>query len=85
MVQSSAEIIALGTGARGQERFTSREMVDLGARLERAAEGLDEARERHVGRAGQDQALSAAEGRGFHLGDGQADALRHLTRDGDGI
>jgi Ti-type conjugative transfer relaxase TraA len=82
-VRSSPAFIALGEDGRGRERFTSREMLDTEARLENAAEKLSERRGHRVDRAGQDRALSAAEGRGLSLGEEQGDALRHVTGDRD--
>ncbi len=82
-VRASPQIVALGEDGRGRERFTSRDMLDVEARLERAAEGLADGRRHRVDRAGQDLALSAAADRGMRLGDEQGDALRHVTGDRD--
>lgn len=82
-VRASPELVALGTDGRGQERFTSRDMLDVEARLERAADGLANGRGHRVGRAGQDRALSAAEGRGLRMGEEQTDALRYVAGDAD--
>src|SRR3546814_5436744 len=39
-VRSSPELVALGKDGRGEDRFTSRDMIDTEQRLERAAERL---------------------------------------------
>ena len=39
-VRSSPELVALGRDGKGEDRFTSRDMIAAEQRLERAAEGL---------------------------------------------
>ena len=82
-VRGSPAIVALGQDGKGQARFTSRDMLDVEARLERAAEQLGAGRGHQVGRSGQDRALAVAEGQGLSLGGEQGDALRHVTGDRD--
>ena len=45
-VRGSSDLIALGKDGRGEERFTSRQMIETEQRLGRASELLAE-RERH--------------------------------------
>jgi hypothetical protein len=45
-VRGSPDLIALGKDGRGEDRFTSREMIETEQRLQRASELLAE-RERH--------------------------------------
>ncbi|NNG57127.1 Ti-type conjugative transfer relaxase TraA [Sphingomonas paucimobilis] len=83
-VRASPELVALGRDGRDQERFTSRDMIAVEARLERAGDEL-------AGRAGhgvadrhRDAAIGAAEGRGIVLSGEQRDAFDHIT-DGRGL
>ena len=82
-VRSSPEIVALGTDGKGNDRFTSRDMIAAEQRLETAAgrlagqarHGLDD---RH-----RTQALATAEAKGLVLSTEQCGALEHITsRDG---
>ncbi len=58
-VQASPELVALGRDGRGQERFTSREMIAVEERLHRAAQLMAE-RDRHaVNERDRDRALAA--------------------------
>ena len=78
-VRSSPELVALGTDGKGQERFTSRDMIAVENRLEHASDELA-ARDGH-GVAGRhrEAAIGAAEGRGLVLSAEQRDALNHIT------
>ncbi|MDQ2765196.1 MAG: Ti-type conjugative transfer relaxase TraA, partial [Pseudomonadota bacterium] len=78
-VRASPELVALGKDGRDQERFTSRDMIAVEARLERAGDEL-------AGRAGhgvsdrqRDAAIGAAEVRGLVLSAEQRDAFDHVT------
>ena len=80
-VRASPELVALGKDGHDQERFTSRGMIAVEDRLERAGDEL-------AGRAGhgvadghRDAAIGAAEGRGLVLSAEQRDALDHVTGD----
>ena len=71
----------LGTDGRGQERFTTREMLGIERRMERAGRG-----DRRAGHAPGAVVLPRAgvrcgtrERAGLSLGDGQRDALRHVV------
>ena len=76
--KASPELVALGQDGRGDERFTSREMIATEARLERSAERLAEGRQYFVGADHVYRALDAAEGRGLTLSE-EAGAGRGLT------
>ena len=81
--KASPELVALGKDGRGDERFTSREMIATEARLERSGDRLAEGRHHFVGASHVHRALDAAEGRGLTLSDEQRDALGRITeRDG---
>ncbi|CAH0357135.1 ATP-dependent RecD-like DNA helicase [Sphingobium sp. CECT 9361] len=80
-VRASPELVALGNDGRDQERFTSRDMIAVENRLERASDQL-------AGRAGhgvadrhRDAAIEAAEERGLALSGEQRDAFDHVTGD----
>ena len=77
-VEAAPEVVRLGADASGRERFTTRTMLAVEARLARAAEALGAARGHAVGRPRQDAAL-----RGHRLGDEQAAAFRHVTGGAD--
>ncbi|MBB4611270.1 Ti-type conjugative transfer relaxase TraA [Sphingomonas yabuuchiae] len=78
-VRGSPELVALGKDGRDQERFTSRDMIAVEARLERAGDEL-------AGRAGhgvadrhRDAAIGAASAKGLVLSGEQRDAFDHVT------
>jgi len=78
-MRSSPDLVELGKDGRGEDRFTTRDMIEAEQRLHRAAELMAE-RERHaVGDADRDAALARAEQRGLVLSGEQADALAHIT------
>jgi Ti-type conjugative transfer relaxase TraA len=71
-------LVELGKDARGEDRFTTHEMIEAEQRLHRAAELMAE-RERHkVRNADREAALELAERRGLVLSGEQADALAHV-------
>ncbi|MBK6721406.1 MAG: Ti-type conjugative transfer relaxase TraA [Sphingomonadales bacterium] len=83
-VRGSADFIALGKDGRGEDRFTSRAMIETEQRLQRASE-LTAERERHrVGEDKQTSALARAEERGLLLSGEQRAAFEHVT-DGRGL
>src|SRR5271165_1503093 len=76
-------LIELGKDTRGEDRFTTRAMIEAEQRLHRAAELMAE-RERHeVRNADREAALARAEGRGLVLSGEQVDALSHVTNGRD--
>jgi Ti-type conjugative transfer relaxase TraA len=82
-MRSAPDLVELGTDARGEDRFTTREMIEAEQRLHRAAELMAE-RERHEVRdADREAALELAERRGLVLSGEQADALVHVTNGPD--
>jgi Ti-type conjugative transfer relaxase TraA len=78
-VEGSPELVGLGRDGRGDERFTSREMIAVEERLHQAAEimaGL----ERHAVRMrNAEQALVRAEDGGLALSGEQRAAFAHVT------
>ncbi|WP_145199428.1 Ti-type conjugative transfer relaxase TraA [Sphingobium sp. B2] len=78
-VRTSPDLIALGKDGRGDDRFTSREMIDTEQRLQRASELMAE-RERHrVAEKDRASALAQAEQRGLAMAGEQRAAFEHVT------
>ena len=83
-MRNAPDLIELGKDFRGEDRFTTCEMIEAEQRLHRAAELMAE-RERHqVREADREAALARAEARGLVPSAEQADALAHVT-DGRGL
>jgi Ti-type conjugative transfer relaxase TraA len=82
-VRASPDLIALGKDGRGEDRLTSRDMIETEQRLQRASE-LMAGRERHrTDENSREAALVSAEGRGLLLSDEQRAAFEHVTGDRD--
>jgi len=78
-VRGSSDLVALGKDGRGEDRFTSRQMIETEQRLGRASELLAE-RERHqVEDHGREVALARASERGLMLSGEQRAAFEHVT------
>jgi hypothetical protein len=78
-MRNAPDLVELGKDARGEDRFTTRDMIEAEQRLNRAAKLMAE-RERHeVRNADCQAALARAEARGLVLSGEQADALAHVT------
>jgi Ti-type conjugative transfer relaxase TraA len=78
-MRHAPDLVELGKDARGEDRFTTRDMIETEQRLHRAAE-LMAHRERHeVDDRDREAALARAEARGLVLSGEQADALAHVT------
>ncbi len=78
-LRRSPDLVELGKDGRGENRFTTREMIEAEQRLHRAAELMAE-KERHaVSDRDREAALTQAEQRGLVLSGEQADALAHVT------
>jgi len=80
-VRASPELVALGKDGHDQERFTSRDMIAVENRLERAGDALAGRAGYGVAEATRDAAIGAAEGRGLVLSGEQRDAFDHVTGD----
>jgi len=78
-VQASPDLVALGQDGRGQDRFTSREMIAVEDRLHRAAAVMAERRAHRVSELDQRRALARAERRGLVLSGEQKAAFEHVT------
>ena len=82
-MRSAPDLVALGKDGRGEDRFTTRDMIEAERRLDHAAKLMAE-RERHeLNDADRRAALARAEQRGLVLSGEQADALAHVTEGPD--
>ncbi|WP_157082327.1 Ti-type conjugative transfer relaxase TraA, partial [Sphingomonas pruni] len=82
-VRAAPDLIALGKDGRGEERFTSRDMIETERRLERVADRVAE-RVSHGLPAAMKGGIIAAAGSGsLRLGEEQQAALAHITRPRD--
>jgi Ti-type conjugative transfer relaxase TraA len=78
-MRNAPDLVELGKDISGEDRFTTRDMIEAEQRLHRAAELMAE-RERHeVNDDARLAALARAEQRGLVLSGEQADALEHVT------
>jgi Ti-type conjugative transfer relaxase TraA len=78
-MRSAPDLVELGKDGRGEDRFSTREMIEAEQRLHRAAELMAE-QDRHAVRdADREGALARAKARGLLLSGEQADALAHVT------
>jgi len=78
-VRRSPELVKLGRDGRGEDRFTSREMIETEQRLERATVKLDASRRHGVDEQHRKLALVRAERRGLVLSGEQRSAFDHVT------
>ncbi|AYJ86556.1 Ti-type conjugative transfer relaxase TraA [Sphingomonas paeninsulae] len=79
-MRASPDLVALGKDGRGEDRFTSRAMIETEQRLERATTAIAE-RERHgVGERFRERAISLAGQRGMVLSGAQHAAFDHVTQ-----
>ncbi|MBL9071683.1 MAG: Ti-type conjugative transfer relaxase TraA [Sphingopyxis sp.] len=78
-VKSSPDLVAIGRDGRGEDRFTSRSMIETEQRLERAMAKLEARRHHGVADRHRELALSRALERGFDLSAEQRGALEHVT------
>ena len=78
-MRNAPDLVELGKDISGEDRFTTRAMIEAEQRLHRAAKLMAE-RERHEVRdTDREAALARAEARGLVLSGEQADALAHVT------
>ncbi|MFY8144427.1 MAG: Ti-type conjugative transfer relaxase TraA [Caulobacter sp.] len=82
-VQTSPDLVALGQDGRGQDRFTSREMIAVEDRLHHASEVMADRRAHGVSALEQRRALARAARRGLVLSGEQKAAFEHVTEGRD--
>jgi Ti-type conjugative transfer relaxase TraA len=82
-VRASPDLILLGKDGRGDERFSSRDMIDTEQRLKRSTAALAGRATHSIPAAAHDSAIAAAGMRGLVLGEEQEAAVRHVTRGDD--
>ena len=82
-VQNSDHVVALGLDGRGNERFTSRDMLDVETRLHQASQALAGRELHQVSDRDRESALASAEARGLILSGEQSDAFDRLTQGKD--
>lgn len=78
-MRTSPNLVELGKDGRGEDRFTTREMIEAEQRLHRAAELMADREHHEVNDRDRAAALARAEERGLVLSGEQADALAHVT------
>ena len=78
-VKTSPDLVALGQDGRGENRFTSRAIIETEQRLDRATATLDARRNHAVSDLQRDRALALAAERGLDLSVEQRGALDHVT------
>jgi Ti-type conjugative transfer relaxase TraA len=82
-VQSSPDLVALGQDGKGEDRFTSKAMIEVEARLERTTDIMAARNLHSVSDRDRERALSSAEARGLVLSGEQRDAFDHATNGKD--
>jgi len=82
-VNASPELVALGKDGRGEMRFTSRDMIEVEQRLERATSTLAARGGHDVGELDRRSAIIRAERAGLVLSGEQRTAFDHVTDAGD--
>uniref|UniRef100_UPI0035CC7BB8 Ti-type conjugative transfer relaxase TraA n=1 Tax=uncultured Sphingomonas sp. TaxID=158754 RepID=UPI0035CC7BB8 len=78
-VRGAPDLIALGKDGRGEERFTSRDMIEAEQRLERATSAMANRDDHAVADRDRDIALARAAARGMFLSPEQRSAYEHVT------
>ena len=82
-VRASPELVALGKDGRGDERFSSRDMIATELRLERTTIVLADRAGHGLPTAAVERAIAAAGSNGLDLGGEQQAALDHIVRPTD--
>jgi Ti-type conjugative transfer relaxase TraA len=78
-MRNAPDLVELGQDGRGEDRFTTRDMIEAEQRLHRAAELMAERQRHEVNETDREAALARAEERGLILSGEQAEALAHVT------
>ncbi|MBZ9993153.1 Ti-type conjugative transfer relaxase TraA [Mesorhizobium sp. BH1-1-4] len=83
-IGNAPDLVELGKDGRGEDRFTTRQMIETEQRLHRAAERMGGTERHAVSDVVRVAALARAAQRGLVLSGEQTDALAHIT-DGRGL
>ncbi|BCG83136.1 Ti-type conjugative transfer relaxase TraA [Mesorhizobium sp. 113-3-3] len=83
-ISNAPDLLELGKDGRGEDRLTTRQMIETEQRLHRAAERIDLDERHAVSDAHREAALARAAQGGLILSGEQTDALAHIT-DGHGL
>jgi Ti-type conjugative transfer relaxase TraA len=78
-MRNAPDLVELGMDARGDNRFTTRQMIEAERRLHRATELMAERESHEVNDRHRQAALAHAEQRGLVLSGEQTDTLAHVT------
>jgi Ti-type conjugative transfer relaxase TraA len=78
-MRDAPDLVELGKDGRGEDRFTTREMIETEQRLHRAADLMAEKERHEVSDRDREAALARAEARGLVFSGEQAEALAHIT------
>jgi Ti-type conjugative transfer relaxase TraA len=78
-MRSAPDLVELGKDARGEDRFTTRDMIEAERRLHHAARLMAEWERHEVNDADRQAAVARGQARGLVLSGEQADALAHVT------
>ncbi|AZO17340.1 Ti-type conjugative transfer relaxase TraA [Mesorhizobium sp. M2A.F.Ca.ET.043.05.1.1] len=78
-ISNAPDLVELGKDGRGEDRFTTRQLIETEQRLHRAAERMAGESQHAVRDAHRMAALAAAEQRGLVLSPEQVDAVDHIT------
>ena len=79
-VRGSPDLIALGEDGRGQDRFTSRAMIETEQRLHHAADEMTQRANHSVNDLQRNAAFASAAKRGLVLSGEQKSAFEHVTK-----
>jgi len=82
-VRNAPELVALGKDGRGEDRFTSRDMIEVERRLERSAGKLADRAGHRLPEAAVDRAIAVSAGNGLILSGEQRAAFERVTQTGD--
>lgn len=78
-MRNAPDLVELGQDGRGDDRFTTRDMIEAEQRLHRAAEMMAKKERHEVSARNREAALARAGQRGLVLSGEQAEALAHVT------
>jgi ATP-dependent exoDNAse (exonuclease V) alpha subunit len=82
-IRRASDLIALGKDGRGEDRFTSREMIETEQRLERSTGRLADRAGHRLPEAAMDRAIATSASSGLILSGEQRAAFERVTQAGD--